>query len=554
MATNQEVANLQNQQKILGQEANALRKQYLGLPDGPERDALKAQWEAKKAEISTVQTQVDKIAPNDPATSTYEGPDRNSGQNVYVNPVTGLRYTSDATPTTEQKKNSVTANGDPVKEEVNQANQQGTAGYPTPPDAKSAQQLNADIKTVNTPTPQTVDTNTAPEVPKATVGPAIASNTVTSTTLPPQADPEVEYYQKLQAENEAAAVSAPLKEPPAGDNEFAGLDTAVEANANSLQEPPVLNEAETNAYLAAIPPAPEPAPVTSQEVLNSGPSTLSINAARSSGALAQAQNSASNLDWRLKIKLASGAKYFYNSAKQSDLMWPLRTDGGTDGVVFPYTPNISMNYRSYYEVSDLIHTNYKQYFYKNSSVEEITITADFTAQDTQEANYILAVMTFFKSVTKMFYGQDGTTDTPINGTPPPLCYMLGYGQFQFSNHPVLISSFQYSLPNDVDYIRAGTNSTISGDNLSQFNNKTSSAPSGFAGIPGLSRLFGSGLQKGGVSKTPTFNVLSNPNATYVPTKIQFIINAIPIVTRGAIAKEFSLKDYATGQLIKKGIW
>ena len=120
----------------------------------------------------------------------------------------------------------------------------------------------------------------------------------------------------------------------------------------------------------------------------------SVDQVRSKGILSQAQNTNANTDWRLKIKLAPQAKYFYNSATPSDLMWPLRSNGGTDGVIFPYTPTISMNYRSYYEVSDLIHTNYKQYFYKNSSVEEITITADFTAQDTQEANYMLAVMTF----------------------------------------------------------------------------------------------------------------------------------------------------------------
>jgi hypothetical protein len=48
--------------------------------------------------------------------------------------------------------------------------------------------------------------------------------------------------------------------------------------------------------------------------------------------------------------------------------------------------------------------------------------------------------------------------------------------------------------------------------------------------------------------------------TYVPTKIQLQITAVPIVTRNDISNRFSLKDYASGELLRGtknnggGIW
>ena len=48
--------------------------------------------------------------------------------------------------------------------------------------------------------------------------------------------------------------------------------------------------------------------------------------------------------------------------------------------------------------------------------------------------------------------------------------------------------------------------------------------------------------------------------TYVPTKMQISISAVPIVSRNDISNRFSLKDYATGKLLRsvtngsRGIW
>lgn len=269
----------------------------------------------------------------------------------------------------------------------------------------------------------------------------------------------------------------------------------------------------------------------------------SLMGTRSQGQLQTQQNYNSQPDWRVRLSLAPGASYLYNAG--GDILAPLQA---TNGVIFPYTPQINVSYRANYDPADVTHSNYKLFFYKNSAVDDIQIIADFTAQDTGEASYVLAVIHFFKSVTKMFYGQDSN---PNAGTPPPLCYLSGLGQYQFNNHPLLVTNFQYSLPNDVDYIRAGSTTQYSGQNLSSYQQRIKSG--GFLDAI-LGRLRGSGLNRGATSGPPKFNSLSNSQATYVPTKIQINITCVPVVSRNDISRNFSLEEYGTGESIKKGIW
>lgn len=255
------------------------------------------------------------------------------------------------------------------------------------------------------------------------------------------------------------------------------------------------------------------------------------------GATTQAQSTAteqdnaqfqSREDWRVRLALANDANYLYR-APNPGILAPLAT---TDGVVFPYTPLISVNYSANYDQSTLVHSNYKVYQYSGSSVDTFTITCDFTAQDTAEANYMLATIHFFKAMTKMFYGQDSD---PKNGTPPPMAFIFGLGGFQFDAHPLAISAFTYNLPNDVDYIRTTTNLSSVG--------KPGATVSGNSRLP-------IGVTYGG-NPTPTqFNSDGGGvGPTYVPTKISITITCIPLQSRNAISNRFSLKDYATGKLL-----
>lgn len=199
-----------------------------------------------------------------------------------------------------------------------------------------------------------------------------------------------------------------------------------------------------------------------------------------------------------------------------------------------------------YDGQDITHSNYKVFQYKGSSVDSITIGCDFTAQDAFEANYVLAVIHFFKSVTKMFYGQD---QNPVNGTPPPLCYLTGMGAYQFDRHPLAITAFNYTLPTDVDYIQADNSAMVAGTNREQTGSNVTPRQ-------GLTLAAG-GVQPGTKWNTkPTGSI----EPTYVPTKIQLSISAVPIVSRNDISNRFSLTEYGTGTLLRgsknngAGIW
>jgi hypothetical protein len=257
-----------------------------------------------------------------------------------------------------------------------------------------------------------------------------------------------------------------------------------------------------------------------------------------------------NNDWRVKLKLASGATYLYKDADaKNGILAPL---AASNGVVFPYMPTISTSYNANYDQTDLTHSNYRGQFYKSSYVGDIQISGEFTAQDTAEANYLLAVIHFFRSVTKMFYGAKDA----FRGTPPPLVYLMGLGQYQFNNQPCVVRTFNYSMPNNVDYIRTKPNNY--NVNLNGRQEKTQTGLNPIAAV--IDRLRNAGLKKGALPNVPSQTLLdlqsvnNIDNSTYVPTRCDISITLMPIQTRDQQSTLFNMKEYASGQLLKGGFW
>jgi hypothetical protein len=249
-----------------------------------------------------------------------------------------------------------------------------------------------------------------------------------------------------------------------------------------------------------------------------------------------------NTDWRVVLRLAPGANYLY-AAPDAGLLQPLKT---TNGVVFPYTPSITTAYKANYSEYNLTHSNYRGYFYQNSYTDTVQLNATFTAQSTADAAYVLAVIHFFRSVTKMFYGQDAQ-----RGSPPPLVYLSGLGDYQFNNHPCLVSQFNYSLPADVDYISSGSPNNL-GLNLQPLQNLYSTTLNAVA--PTVTRLATAFLPRGAENERPApLQALLN-NPTYVPSKIDIQLSLFPVQSRSAVSKQFSLKNFANGNLLKGGFW
>jgi len=255
------------------------------------------------------------------------------------------------------------------------------------------------------------------------------------------------------------------------------------------------------------------------------------------------QQMPANTDWRVTLRLAPNADYLYK-ATDAGLLQPLKV---TNGVIFPYTPSITTAYKANYSNYDLTHSNYRGYFYQNSYTDAITLNAPFTAQSTSDAAYVLAVIHFFRSVTKMFYGQD----TTYKGSPPPLVFLSGLGDYQFNNHPCLVQSFNYVLPADVDYISSGSPNNL-GLNLQPLQNLYSTTLNAVA--PTVTRLATAFLPPGAQNAIPAplKSLLSNP--TYVPSRLEIQLTLLPVQSRQQVSKQFSLQGFANGQLLKGGFW
>jgi len=211
-------------------------------------------------------------------------------------------------------------------------------------------------------------------------------------------------------------------------------------------------------------------------------------------------------DWRVRVSLQPAlAKLFYNDPTNL-ILEPLRQ---TSGVIFPYTPQITVTHNAKYSTATPTHSNYSSYFYENSEVQSINISGDFTVQNIQEGQYLLAVIHFFRSVTKMFYGKD-----QFAGAPPPLVYLNGYGTMYFPNVSCVVTQFTHQMNSDSDYIEIPV-----GVNL---NNQAGNAIN-----------------------------LQAQNVVRLPTTSQLTVVLQPVYSRQNIANNFTLQGFARGQLLSK---
>jgi hypothetical protein len=63
-----------------------------------------------------------------------------------------------------------------------------------------------------------------------------------------------------------------------------------------------------------------------------------------------------------------------------------------------------------------------------------------------------------------------------------------------------------------------------------------------------------GLSKGALDVRLASNTLGLDNPTYVPTKMDISLTLFPIQSREQVSKQFSVKNFANGNLLKGGFW
>jgi hypothetical protein len=218
------------------------------------------------------------------------------------------------------------------------------------------------------------------------------------------------------------------------------------------------------------------------------------------------QSSYSN-DWKVRISVGGAVTGMFSQG----VMAPL---ADTNGVIFPYTPDITVAYNTNYSTQRFTHSNFNQLSYENSEVSSISINADFTAQNRSEANYILACIYFFRTATKMFFGQDAGGASA--GNPPVLVFLDGYGEHIFKRVPCVITQFNHTMPNDVDYIETDNAQESTGDELGFFTS----------------------VSAGGTS-------------TRIPTVTKLNVVLQPVYSKRSLA-QFNLEDFARGGLVNRG--
>ena len=221
-------------------------------------------------------------------------------------------------------------------------------------------------------------------------------------------------------------------------------------------------------------------------------------------------------DWRVKVSVPVSSKLFYHSGNPG-LLAPLKK---TDGVIFPYTPSITFTYSATYGSLKTTHNNYPAFYYEGSEVQAIQIAADFTVQNQQEGQYLLACIYFFRACTKMFYGSGANA-----GNPPPVVFLNGYGSDLLPNVPCVVTSFQQVLSNEIDYIEVPS---VERD-WSKINPETGDKywPDGTSNSQGVGRV------------------------TRVPVVSQLQVGLQPVYSRDQMTK-FNLQEFAAGKLINKG--
>jgi len=198
-------------------------------------------------------------------------------------------------------------------------------------------------------------------------------------------------------------------------------------------------------------------------------------------------------DIRVRLSMSPGSGPLLYKDPSNKLLQPLID---TDGILFPYTPTVTVSHSAQYSGTHPAHSNHIQHSYNASSVDSITVDGYFTANTADEARYVFAVLHFLRSAYKMFYGADAQ-----RGTPPPVLRLSGYGPHNYNSVPVVLQQFAEIMPADRDMI-----------------------------------------------EVPLASSPDSATKTMIPTYMPITLNLMPIYSKNQIGN-FSLESFARGDLI-----
>jgi hypothetical protein len=235
-------------------------------------------------------------------------------------------------------------------------------------------------------------------------------------------------------------------------------------------------------------------------------------------------------DWRVRLSLPT-----WPSFRGSPVLQPLADAGG---LIFPYTPSISISSSANYQKMNPIHSNFAFQTFQHSEPGEITINAPMNVEDQEQGLYWIAALHYCRSVTKMFSGYD-----PKAGNPPPIVMLNGYGSYVFNNVPVVVKSFSTQLTAECDYIPVNTNTSLAGV-VGSIASGVGSIASAF-GASGVSDIADEVEKVATLANAVGAGISVDGGIAYVPTKSSFTITVCPAYSRTS-ARKFSLDNFVAG--------
>lgn len=204
-------------------------------------------------------------------------------------------------------------------------------------------------------------------------------------------------------------------------------------------------------------------------------------------------------DWRARLRPKDGGADTIYQADNNGLLEPLRRAGG---LIWQTTPNIFISGIVEYAEQLLHGMNYPIYSYSATRPPILPVTADFYANDIYDAQYLLAVFHFLRTVTKSYFGDQTGPDK--KGTPPPVLLFEYMGEHGFNKVPVILRDYTIQLPDDVDYIPVKT------------------------------------------------KVAGKDQTTYMPVRMNISINLVPALTPKKVREKFNVESFRNGKLYKDG--
>ena len=190
-----------------------------------------------------------------------------------------------------------------------------------------------------------------------------------------------------------------------------------------------------------------------------------------------------------------------------DAVFPGASEGPMDilvrdrGIVFPYVPTIMIAHQATYGTHQPIHSNFVYKYFQNYSLQEFTITADFTSHTVSEGRYMEGALLFLKSAMKIGFGEFDDQ----RGVPPPVLEFSAWGEAWAKRIPCVVTNFTYNIDGSVDYTWP--------------------------------------LEDG---VTPT------ARDSMMPLRVQFIINLAPTYSTKSTRIQYNSKDFYAGRLLSRG--